>query len=126
MELHEIKSDEDAKAWKSRRIHHDPIFKSRVIYWFVELSTKPPTALGFLREDNGGSFVIGGLTGSHFGGDSEGWWQHFCRVVASPGCLPIEEAVKGLAVAPDWSPPPLNDRDAYIVNRIQKDGVFRV
>ena len=108
--------------WESRRIHHDPILKPRVIYWFVELSTKPPTALGFLRSDVGGSIVIGGVTGSHLSGHSEGWWEHFCRVVASPGCIPIEEAVRCRAVPPDWSPPPFSDEDTDRVRRIQKNG----
>jgi len=136
MEPLEIKNDDDYKVylaekakkeadWNKRRIHHDPIIKPRVIYWFVHLSTEPPTALGFIRYDNNWR-VIGGRTGSHSPGHGGGraWWNKIVEIISS-GYIPIEEAVMTHKVPPDWSPPPLSNLDASIVREIQKSRSFR-
>ena len=102
-------------------ILHEPLLEPRVIYWFVHPSTTPPTPLGFLRDDAGGCFVIGGLTGSHFAGHSEGWWGRFQWVV-SQGYVPVELAVRREIVPPEWSPPALSDRDAERARRIGQGG----
>jgi hypothetical protein len=97
MEPHEIKNDDDYKVyladkakneadWNKRRIHYDPIIKSRVIYWFVHPKTKPPTPLGFIRGDKYGWRVIGGLTGSHVNGHGEQWWGKFVEIISLAVC----------------------------------------
>jgi hypothetical protein len=132
MEPHEIKNDDDYKVylteqvkkeahWNKRRIHYDPIIKPRIIYWFVHLSTEPPTVLGFIRGDKYGWRVIGGLTGSHMNGHGEGWWGKFVKIISSE-YMAIEEAVVKRLVPPDWSPPPLSDSDADRIDVIQKNG----
>ena len=125
MELHKIKSDDDAKAywaeWESRRIHYKPLLEPRVIYWFVHPSTKPPTPLGFLRVGKGSCIIIGGLTGLVGSGDEDVWWNRLNWVLSS-GYIPIEEAIEFRHVSPDWSPPPLSDWDAKRVSRLQEHG----
>ena len=75
--------------------------------------TESLTALGFIRGDEYGWLVIGGLTGSHVNGHGEKWWGKFVEIISS-GYIAIEEAVVERLVPPDWSPPPLSDKDALI------------
>jgi hypothetical protein len=132
MEPSEIKNDDDYKVylaekanaeadWNKRRIYHDPIIKPRVIYWFVNLSTEPPTALGFIRGDHLDWAVIGGPPSFSQKGE---WWIRIGQILTS-GYIPIEEAVVHRKVPPDWSPSPLSDGEAYLVRSIQRDGYFR-
>jgi hypothetical protein len=118
MELHEIRSDDDAKTYsaerKARCKYYKPLLEARVIYWFEHHSTKPPTLLGLLLADNGSCIVIGGLTGSHSGGHGEQGWQKL-KLVLSSGYIPIQGEA-------DWSPPPLSERDARRVLHIQTTG----
>jgi hypothetical protein len=138
MEPREIKNDEDYKVylaekakkeadWNKRRIHHDPIIKPRVIYWFVHLSTEPPTVLGFIRGDHLDWAVIGGPPSSHLGfvkiGQKGEWWVCIGQILSS-GYIPIEQAVVARKVPPDWSPPPLSDWDARLMRWLQEDGHF--
>ena len=102
---------------------HEPLLEERVIYWFVHPSTRPPTPLGFLRDDWGRAFIIGGLTGSHYGGHADSWWDQFGLVVAK-GYIPVELAVKIKIVPPDWSPPALNESDSHTVRIIHQNGHF--
>jgi hypothetical protein len=58
-----------------------PLLEIHVIYWFVHPSTVPPKALGFLRDNEGRAFILGGLTGSHWGDHEETWWKQFQKFV---------------------------------------------
>jgi hypothetical protein len=94
-----------------------PLLEIHVIYWFVHPSTVPPKALGFLRDNEERAFIIGGLTGSHWGDHEETWWKQFQKVVWE-GYIPIERAVAQNLIPPDWMPPLLEGQDARFVNII--------
>ena len=94
-----------------------PLLELHIIYWFVHPSTVPPTPLGFLRDNEGRAFVVGGLAGSHWGGHGDTWWSQFQKIV-SDGYLPVERAVAGHLIPPDWVPPSLEGQDARFVNII--------
>jgi hypothetical protein len=94
-----------------------PLLELNVIYWFVHPAKVPPTTLGFLRDNEGRAFIIGGLTGSHWGGHADTWWSQFQKVVWE-GYIPVERAVAQLLIPPDWMPPSLEGQDARFVNII--------
>jgi hypothetical protein len=82
------------------------------------LSLVPPVSLGFIRDNRGGALVIGGNTGSitpatvNHGGPSSPRLRGsaiFRSMLASHQRL----------IPTDWSPPTLDEKDSYLVRRIQ-------
>jgi hypothetical protein len=95
-----------------------PIIQARYLYWFVHSSLVPPVSLGFIRDNRGGALVIGGKTGSHYTGHGESWWAKLSEI-ARLGYIPLELASHQRLIPTDWSPPALDEKDAYLVRRIQ-------
>lgn len=94
-----------------------PLLEMHVIYWFVHPSTVPPKAVGFLRDNEGRAFIIGGLTGSHWGAHEDTWWKQFQKIVWE-GYIPVERAIAQHLIPPDWMPPSIEGQDSRFVNII--------
>ena len=92
------------------------LVEPRKLCWLVDASSTP---LGFIRDNRGGAFIVGGATGSHHTGHGESWWDKLCEI-GRLGYVPVELAVKRSLVLSDWSPPELSEKDAHLVKRIQK------
>jgi hypothetical protein len=84
--------------------------------WLVDASSMP---LGFIRENRGGAFIVGGATGSHYTGHGESWWDKLCEI-GRLGYIPVELAMKRQLISAGWSAPELSEKDAFLVKRIQK------
>jgi hypothetical protein len=95
-----------------------PLVEPRSLGWFVHPSAVPPVPLGYIRDDRGGAFVIGGKTGSHYTGHGESWWAKLADIAAL-GYIPVEVAIRQRLIPTDWSPPALDDKDSLLVRRIQ-------
>jgi hypothetical protein len=96
-----------------------PIVEPRFLSWFVHPSAVPPVPLGYIRDNRGGAFVIGGKTGSHYTGHGESWWAKLSEIAAL-GYIPVELASRQRLITTDWSPPALDDKDSHLVRRIQE------
>ena len=95
------------------------VVEPRILYWFVHPSSVPPTPLGFIRAKGRGTLLIGGLTGSHYTGHKDTWWDKFQLLVAD-GYIPLEVAQARGLLSRDWEPPALDNTDQVIVMRIQR------
>lgn len=91
------------------------IVEPRKLYWFVDASSTP---LGFIRDNRGGAFIVGGATGSHYTGHTESWWDKLCAI-GRLGYIPVELAIKRELVSTDWSAPEISEEDAFLLQRIQ-------
>jgi hypothetical protein len=92
------------------------IVEPRKLCWLVDASSTP---LGFIRDNRGGAFIVGGATGSHYTGHTESWWDKLCEI-GRLGYIPVELAMRRGLISGDWSAPELLDKDAFLVKRIQK------
>src|ERR1041385_1542417 len=92
------------------------IVEPRKLCWLVDASSTP---LGFIRDNRGGAFIVGGATGSHYTGHGESWWDKLCKI-GRLGYMPVELAIKRELLSADWSAPELSEEDAFLVKRIQK------
>jgi hypothetical protein len=91
------------------------IVEPRKLRWLVDASSTP---LGFIRDNRGGAFIIGGATGSHYTGHTESWWDKLCAI-GRLGYIPVELAIKRQLISAEWCAPELSEKDAFLVKRIQ-------
>jgi hypothetical protein len=89
---------------------------SSKIEWFVHPDTDPPCPLGIIRTHGGGALVIGGRTGSHMTGHGESYSK---KMIVDSGYIDLTNAINRNIVSASWSPPTLDDQDAYLVKKIE-------
>lgn len=94
------------------------LVQSRHAYWFVHVHRWSAEPLCFIRDNRNGALVVGADTGPERTKHGESWWDKLCEL-GGRGYVPIE--VAGPSVVPyDWSPPELSEKDAYLIERIEK------
>lgn len=90
--------------------------KKLEILWFIK-ENNPKKALGLLRSQGNGCFIIGGPTGSHLTGHGESWESKWKEYLAK-GYIDIGTAKKKGLISLSWAHPKINKEDKYIINII--------
>jgi len=88
------------------------------LYWFVNLNSMPPIALGFARVPSGGAYVVGGKSGSHFTEHGESYWDKLKEII-NLGFVPVEVALDLKLLSSDWMPPAISSNDKEILEQIE-------
>lgn len=85
------------------------------IYWLINPSKSLCCTIGFLREKHRNGFlIIGGPTGSYFGGHGDSWKSKINELL-SEGYLFEQEAKKKKNIAQSWKPPRLSTEDKGLI-----------
>jgi hypothetical protein len=87
--------------------------ETKKLYWLVRDDGEPASVIGFVAHEDQGGLVIGGPTGTHCTGHSEGWRSKWAE---------LEAAGYREIVRPDWSPPRLSRNERKLVRLYTERG----
>lgn len=94
--------------------------KVKEVCWLVKRKNKSLSVLGFLRDDSGGFFILGGDTGSHYSGHGENWQKKWDSYIGQD-YLPKDLAVQKGIIKENWKPPSINKNDQEIITTIMNN-----